>query len=72
MSYIPLVAFWILVYVGRRELSRKTVRIFVSVWVGALLTVAVFKLHPGFFIAIQAILDALLIVAIFGGDIEIR
>jgi len=70
-SIILLIAFWILIAIGRKYLETKTIRIFISIWLGALIIIAGFRLHPGFFIAIEAILDMSLIIAIFGGDIEI-
>lgn len=70
-SIILLVAFWVLIAIGRNFLETKTIRIFILIWVVALLFIVSFRLHPGFFIAIEAILDMSLIIAIFGGDIEI-
>jgi len=70
-SIILLIAFWILIAIGRSFLEAKTIKIYILIWVGALLFIAGFRLHPGFFIAIEAALDMFLIIAIFGGDIEI-
>jgi hypothetical protein len=70
-SIILLIAFWILIAIGRNYLESKTIKIFITIWLGALILIAGFRLHPGFFIAIEAILAVLLIIAIFGGDIEL-
>jgi hypothetical protein len=72
MALFPLIAFWLLIYFGRNELQSKTIRIFVAIWLVSLGIIILTGLHPGFFTAIQAMLDAILIIIIFGGDIQIR
>ncbi len=72
MALFPLIVFWLLIYVGRNDLKPKSIRIFVIIWFVSLGIIAVTGVHPGYFTAIQALLDAILIIAIFGGDIQIR
>ena len=69
---IPFVLFWVLVFLGRDELGIKGGLIAVSIWAALLLGFAVFRVSPYLFVAAQALLDAVLVIAIFGGDIRIR
>ena len=72
MALFPLITFWLLIYIGRNDLKPKTIRVFIIIWLVSLGIVAATGVHPGYFTAIQSLLDALLIIAIFGGDIQIR
>lgn len=69
---LPCVAFWILIYLGRNELRQRTLNIYIGLWIVALVIVVTTGVHVGFFTAFQAILDAILVIVIFGGDIQIR
>ena len=72
MMLIPFIAFWVLVFMGRSELGLKGFLFFVILWIGLLLGFATLNLPPYWFVAAQALLDAILIIVIFGGDIQIR
>jgi hypothetical protein len=72
MLSLPFWIFWILVFVARGELGLKGVFLAVAVW-GALLAGSLTTDIPGYvFAAAQALLDIVLILVIFGGDIRIR
>jgi len=75
-SLIPFVLFWILLFLGREELGLKWILILVGFWAGALAgMVCVEGAWPGMgralFMSLQAIVDAVLVVVIFKGDIRI-
>lgn len=72
MLSIPMIAFWILMFLGRNELGWKGVVFCVLLWLGLLLALHFFGVSSYVFIGVQAILDAILIIVIFGGDITIR
>lgn len=69
---IPFVLFWILIFLGREELGFKGIIISIVIWVvlllGAFLVVGV---SPYLFIAANALLDIVLLIIIFGRDINI-
>ena len=69
---IPFVLFWILIYLGREELGFKGIVISVIIWI-ALLLVSIFVkgISPYHFIAANALLDIVLMIVIFGRDINI-
>ena len=69
---IPLLLFWILLFLGREELGFKGIIICIVIWLGLLLgtclTTGVFLY---FFVAGNALFDIMLLLIIFGGDINI-
>lgn len=69
---VPLVLFWILLFVGREELGFKGISISIVVWLG-LLVGSVFTAGGSlyFFTAASALLDIVLLIIICGGDINI-
>jgi hypothetical protein len=69
---IPFVLFWVLVVLGRDELGLKGGLIAAGIWFALLLGFAAFQGSPYLFVAAQAILDVILILVIFGGDVRIR
>ena len=72
MMMIPLVTFWFLLYFGREELGLKGIIISIVIWLGLFLGIC---LAPGipsyFFTAGNVLLDIVLLLIIFGGDINI-
>ena len=69
---IPLLLFWILIFLGREELGFKGIVISIVIWLGLLLgTCLTAGMTPYFFIAGNALLDIVLLIIIFGGDIDI-
>jgi len=69
---LPFFIFWILLFVGRVELGWRWVLILVGLWVGLLAGLMWSGLPSSAFVAAQALLDAILVVVIFKGDIRIR
>ena len=70
MLLIPLVLFWILIFFGREELGFKGIIISILIWLGLLLgTGLTTGISSYFFTAGNALLDIVLLLIIFGGDI---
>jgi hypothetical protein len=67
---LPFVGFWLLMYLGRDELGLKGILISVVIWGAILLGVLFFEVSPYLFVSAQAILDVILLIVIFGGDIK--
>ena len=67
----PLIVFWVLMVLGREELGWKGVVLSILIWLGMLLGCLLSGLPPHFFVAVQALLDIVLLLIIFGGDINI-
>jgi len=72
MLLLPLIAFWVLIIIGRRELGFKGISFCILLWLGLLIGFTMLSHHPYWFSSAQAIIDAILIVVICGGDIRIR
>jgi len=72
MLSLPFIAFWVLLFLGKGELGCKGVVVSVAIWFGLLLGFVFLEISPYFFVAAQALLDVVLILVIFGGDIRIR
>ena len=69
---VPLVLFWILLFLGREELGFRGIIISIAIWLGLLLgSVSTTGGFLYFFIAACALLDIVLLIIIFGGDIDI-
>jgi hypothetical protein len=69
---IPFVLFWILIFLGREELGFKGILISIAIWAILLLgAILIAGVSPYFFIAANALLDVVLLIIIFGGDIDI-
>ncbi|MFW6108475.1 MAG: hypothetical protein ACOC8D_01550, partial [bacterium] len=72
MLGLPFWIFWVLVFLARGELGLKGVALAVAVW-GALLAGSLNTEMPAYvFVAGQALLDIVLILIVFGGDIRLR
>ena len=66
------IVFPILLYLGREELGIKGILIFVGIWAALCVVLPALGLAPYFFkIAAQVLIDVILIVVVFGGDIKI-
>jgi hypothetical protein len=72
MLLIPFAAFWLLVFMGRDELGPKGVIFCITLWVVLLFGFMNLELPSYWFVAAQALIDAILIIVICGGDIRIR
>ena len=72
MMMIPLVLFWFLIFFGREELGFKGIIISIVVWLGLLLGAGLTTgILSYFFMAGKVLLDIVLLLIIFGGDINI-
>ncbi|MBN1787059.1 MAG: hypothetical protein JW806_01540 [Sedimentisphaerales bacterium] len=69
---LPFLIFWVLIFLGKNELGLKGVLISIAIWGGLLLGFAMLNISPYLFVVAQVILDIILILVIFGGDIRIR
>jgi len=72
MMLIPFALFWVLIFMGRGELGFKGVGFCIALWVGLLFGFMRLELSSYWFVAAQALIDAILIIVIFGGEIRIR
>ena len=72
MMFLPFIAFWVLVFIGRSELGFKGITFCIVLWVGLLLGFMKLSLQSYWFVGAQSLIDAILIIVIFGGDIRIR
>ena len=69
---IPLILFWILIYLGREELGFKGIIISIIIWLGLLVgSLLVSGTFVYVFIAANSLLDIVLLLVIFGRDINI-
>jgi hypothetical protein len=69
---IPFILFWVLIVTGRSELGFKGITFCVMLWIGLLLGFMKLSLPSYWFVGAQSLIDAILIIVIFGGDIRIR
>ena len=72
MMMIPLILFWLLIFFGREELGLKGIIISIVIWLGLLLgTGFTTGILSYFFTAGSVLLDVVLLLIVFGGDIKI-
>ncbi|OHB75568.1 MAG: hypothetical protein A2Z25_17405 [Planctomycetes bacterium RBG_16_55_9] len=69
---IPLATFWMLIFIGRSELGFKGVAFWILLWLGLLVGFMMLNLPSYWFTVAQVLMDTVLIIIIFGGDIRIR
>ena len=72
MLSMPFYIFWLLLCLCRGELGWKGIAVCVAIWVALLAGCLQPGWPPYLFVAAQAILDAVLILILLGGDIRIR
>lgn len=74
MTIIPFAAFFVLIAVGLwgGELSVRTATVFVAVWVAGLWLSSLLGWSRMAFVAVEVVLDTILVFKLFGGDIRIR
>ncbi len=74
MISIPLIAFFVLIAVGLwlQGLSAKSALIFLAVWGVSLASFGFLGVQRGFFVAVEALLDCVLVLMIFGQDLQRR
>jgi hypothetical protein len=69
---VPLVVFWVILFIGREELGLKGFAFCVLLWAVLLSGCLFLGLSPYGFVFLQAIFDAILILVVFSHDIRIR
>jgi hypothetical protein len=69
---MPFLVFWVVVFIGREELGSKGFIFCVLLWAALLGACLVLGLSPFTFVFLQALFDIVLILVIFGHDIQIR
>ena len=72
MGVFVAVMFFILLVVGREALGWKGIVICIALWAAILSVFVIFHFPPGIFWAIEALFNIILILYIFGGDINLR
>ena len=74
MTLFPFIVFWILLVVGwyLKELDLKTTAIFVGIWIAGRWGLPLLEAHSAWFIILVVLLDAVLILKVFGGDVRLR
>jgi hypothetical protein len=69
---IPFLVFWVLLVLACEELGIKGIAVAVAVWTMLLVGFAVVGISPYLFVVPQVVLDVVLILVAFGGDIKLR
>jgi len=64
--------FWVLVLLGRDELGYRGFVFCVVLWTVLLVACTLLGISPYVFVALQALIDVVLLLVIFGRDITIR
>jgi hypothetical protein len=72
MMLVPFLVFWVTLFLARQELGIKGVLIAIVVWAALFACFYFSRIPPVYFAAAQTLLDIILIIMIFGGDITIR
>jgi len=69
---VPFFLFWILIAIGFRDLGWRSAGIFVLLWFVLFIGFQYVGISPYWFVVAQSIIDIILILRVFGGDIRIR
>ena len=72
MAWLPFVIFWVIIFLARGELGWRGVATCIGIWLALLIAFMYAGISPYLFVAAQALLDCILIMVIFKGDIRIR
>lgn len=72
--WVPMTAFFVPLVAGvwLQELMIKHALVFAGIWVVGLMLFQYFGLSRRLFVGVESLLDCILILKIFGGDIRIR
>jgi hypothetical protein len=71
MSF-PFLIFWVIIFVARGELGWRGAAISVGIWLGLFLAFWFADVSPYLWVVAQALLDCVLILVAFRGDIRIN
>lgn len=69
---VPFLMFWVILFIGREELGFRGVAFCVLLWAALLAACVFLGMSPYTFVALQSLFDIILILVIFGHDIQIR
>ena len=69
---LPFVIFWIILFLARKELGIKWIGILIVVWAGLLMGFTFIEVSSYIFVIAESLIDIILILILFGGDIRIR
>ena len=74
MTMFPFIAFWILLVAGwyLQELDLKMAAIFVGIWLAGRWGLPLLGAQQFWIVILVVLLDAALILKVFGGDIRLR
>ncbi len=72
MTLVPFMVFWLIVFLARGELGWRGIATCVGIWLALLIAFIYAGISPYLFVTAQALLDCILIVVVFKGDIRIR
>jgi hypothetical protein len=72
MIAAPLFIFVILCFVCREELGWKGILICIFTWLSLLIVFRLLNISPYFFVMAEVLLDIVIILYVFGGDITIK
>ena len=72
LGWIGRVAFWVLLFAGREELGWKGIGVFLALWMGGWLALRRVSMGPYWFMSLVAVLDVVLVLILFKGDVRIR
>jgi hypothetical protein len=61
-----------LLYVGREELGIKGILLFIGIWAALVIGLPALGLSGNYSTVIEALIDIILVIIVFGGDINIR
>ncbi len=69
---LPFIMFWVLVYLGRDSLGPRGVLICIAIWAVLLAGFMMLDVSAYIFVGLQSLMDIVLILKLFGGDITIH
>ncbi len=69
---LPFLFFWIIILLGRDELGYRGFSFCALLWVALLVVCVLLGISPYVFVALQALIDIVLLLVIFSRDINIR
>ena len=72
MMALPFILFVLLIFIARSELGTKWTLITIAIWASLYVGSICLAVSPYIFVVAQSLLDIILILVIFGGDIRIR
>lgn len=69
---VPTLIFFIVLFIARGDLQLKGLAIWLGIWGGCLAVVIFSGIQPLYFVVVQVVLDIILLLILFGGDVRLR